>query len=346
MIMASHPYRNHCNVCGNLLKKNGKTSTGKTRYRCKGCGASSTATRSGTLHQRQMKDFITWLLGPTSRYNNDISRAQRRSMSWCWQVPVPQPEMLDNAYILVLDKGASFRPEHLLVAYNSSHVLGWKWVDKDNKTACMQVHDHFPQPSAAVIDGSQSTAQTIQSIWPGIPVRRCLSHIRKSVDQKTSQTPRTQPAIEIKELTDSLKNVYTSEQAKLWLARYARWEDRWKELLKHRTNVSKDNCSIDDYEWEWTHKELRTIRFMYRKLIKKEELFFPFSGSDIVAHNVFLSRRDSQLGETISTDITNLFSAHRGINHDHGCRMVEWYLNSKTESPFIPERIISHDHWR
>ncbi|NON70858.1 IS1 family transposase [Corynebacterium ulcerans] len=342
--MASHPYGHHCDICGSTLKKNGKTSAGKTRYRCKGCGASSTATRSGTLHQRQMKAFISWLLG-NSRDKSDVSRTQRRLTSWCWQVPVPQPYMTDKACILVMNDGTFFHSWCLIVAYNNTHVLGWQWVDKDNKAACTQVYTYFPRPSAVVISGDESTAQAIHSIWPGVPIRRCLSRIKESVYRKTSQAPHTQPAIEIKNLTESLNYVYTPEQAKLWLDRYNSWETTWKELLKHRTDSPNPNHNKNNCGWQWTHKELRSIRLMYRTLIKKEELFFQFTEPAITISDVALPYRTSHLGDDISADIKNLFRTHRGITHEHARRMVEWYLNSKTEFPFIPERIIKHEHW-
>nr|WP_257994041.1 transposase [Corynebacterium ulcerans] len=301
--------------------------------------------RSGTLHQRQMKAFISWILGGKPRDKSDVSRTQRRLMSWCWQVPVPQPYMEDKACILVMNEGTFFQSWCLVVAYNSTHVLGWQWVRKDDKTTCAQVYTYFPRPSAAVISGDESTAQAIQSLWPGIPMRRCLSSIKESVDQKISHTPHTQPAIEIKNLTDSLSYVYTSEQAQLWLDRYNTWETTWKELLKHRTDSPNTNHNENSCGWQWTYKELRSIRLMYRTLIKKEELFFQFTAPAIPLSDAALPCQTSLLGDDLSADIKKLFHTHRGINHEHARRMVEWYLNSKTESPFIPERIIKHDHW-
>ena len=35
--------RPKCPSCGRTMKKNGKTSGGKVRYRCAGCGASTSA---------------------------------------------------------------------------------------------------------------------------------------------------------------------------------------------------------------------------------------------------------------------------------------------------------------
>ncbi|WP_436627492.1 IS1/IS1595 family N-terminal zinc-binding domain-containing protein [Brevibacterium renqingii] len=57
--------RNHptCGVCANKLVKNGKTSTGRTRWRCQPCGASTTQARADITRKAVFQAFLNWLLG-------------------------------------------------------------------------------------------------------------------------------------------------------------------------------------------------------------------------------------------------------------------------------------------
>ncbi|WP_436231443.1 transposase-like zinc-binding domain-containing protein [Arcanobacterium phocae] len=61
--MTSSHYQRRCDICSGELKKNGKTKAGKTRYRCKSCGTSSTAHRQGLTKEAQMKSFINFDTG-------------------------------------------------------------------------------------------------------------------------------------------------------------------------------------------------------------------------------------------------------------------------------------------
>ena len=53
-----------CPSCGQPMKRNGKTSAGTQRWRCKSCGAS--ATHSNDTAARELEAFLGWLLGKGS----------------------------------------------------------------------------------------------------------------------------------------------------------------------------------------------------------------------------------------------------------------------------------------
>lgn len=50
-----------CPSCGHPMKRNGKTSAGRQRWRCRSCGASST--HGNDTAARELKAFLSWLLG-------------------------------------------------------------------------------------------------------------------------------------------------------------------------------------------------------------------------------------------------------------------------------------------
>ncbi|HJF14770.1 MAG TPA: IS256 family transposase, partial [Enteractinococcus helveticum] len=55
-----------CGICATKLVKNGKTSAGKTRWRCKHCGASTTQRRPDSVAKAQFTGWLDWLLSKKS----------------------------------------------------------------------------------------------------------------------------------------------------------------------------------------------------------------------------------------------------------------------------------------
>ncbi|MGX1857920.1 IS1/IS1595 family N-terminal zinc-binding domain-containing protein, partial [Dietzia sp. NPDC055340] len=52
-----------CGVCASKQVRNGKTSSGRTRWRCRNCGASTTQSRPDISRKAELDQFLTWLLG-------------------------------------------------------------------------------------------------------------------------------------------------------------------------------------------------------------------------------------------------------------------------------------------
>ena len=80
-----------------------------------------------------MRRFHSWLLGAGSRIERGLSRADRRDMAWCWNVPVPSPEVTGEVYVALMADGTYFQDWCLIVAFNGKHVIGWQWAEKENK---------------------------------------------------------------------------------------------------------------------------------------------------------------------------------------------------------------------
>ncbi|MCT1922818.1 hypothetical protein M3C63_13280, partial [Brevibacterium luteolum] len=62
-----------CGVCANKLVKNGKTTAGRTRWRCKSCGASTTQHRPDITRHAEFQAFLSWLSGPAGINRLDVS---------------------------------------------------------------------------------------------------------------------------------------------------------------------------------------------------------------------------------------------------------------------------------
>ena len=78
------------------MKRNGTTSKGTTRWRCKQCGASSVKRRNDITNAAVFTQFIEHCTTAISlddlAKRNGVSRAtMKRHFKWCWLVDVPDP---------------------------------------------------------------------------------------------------------------------------------------------------------------------------------------------------------------------------------------------------------------
>jgi len=99
-----------CGVCGSKLVKNGVTSAGRTRWRCKTCGSSTTQQRPDISRRGDLGAFTGWLLGKHSQaeYGGGTGRSLRSRIAWCWDITVPQPHPTGEVHRQIILDGTYF----------------------------------------------------------------------------------------------------------------------------------------------------------------------------------------------------------------------------------------------
>ena len=117
--------------CGGDTKRNGTTSKGTTRWRCKACGASVSKSRPDVAKEATFAQFIehcttTTSLSAVAKHNGVSTSTMKRRFSWCWLVDVPDPtightgRIYDQVYRWalhhqwMLNRGRHHRPRHRL----------------------------------------------------------------------------------------------------------------------------------------------------------------------------------------------------------------------------------------
>ena len=74
-----------CSACGSTMKRNGHTSSGATRWRCKGCGASLTHRIDNAA--KRLAEFLDWLMGKGAQADlPGEGRTFRRRTSEFWSI--------------------------------------------------------------------------------------------------------------------------------------------------------------------------------------------------------------------------------------------------------------------
>ncbi|MDL9935993.1 IS1249 family transposase [Gordonia sp. ABSL1-1] len=338
-----------CGVCGRKLVKNGSTSAGRTRWRCKTCGASFTQSRPDITRKAQLVAFGAWLLD--GRKPGELATSTRtffRETAWCWNITIPPPPPSTTpADVLMLD-GTYFQSWCLLIAFDGRHVIDWQWCDREKKIAWQQILARQPAPKVAVIDGGTGLQAALAEDWPHTRIQRCYFHIFQTVRRHHTYRPRLDAGREIRSLTRALMNIRNPDQAVLWLGAYNDWEQRWDSFLRHRTyaraHTTRPTGVPEHRTWWYTHRDLRMTRGMFRRLITGNQLF-TWIDPALTTEDHPLHRTTSPLEGGPNKALKDLFRAHRGLPTEHARRAAEWTLNSLTTHPHQPWTLVRPQHY-
>ena len=180
------------------MKRNGTTSKGTTRWRCKQCGASSVKRRNDITNAAVFTQFIEHCTTAISlddlAKRNGVSRAtMKRRFKWCWLVDVPDPTAGHHKriYDQVFLDGTYTAGGCLIVAATIDHVIAWHWCKHETTRDYQLLLERIEAPLIAVIDGGQGAYSAIKKCWPTTKIQRCLVHAQRVVRRYTTTNPRT-----------------------------------------------------------------------------------------------------------------------------------------------------------
>lgn len=314
------------------MKKSGKTSAGKQRWKCVDCNRTTTCQRPDLVQIAQAKSFIDWLLESRTQNASAVSaRTFRRQVAWCWQVKVPKPLVTGEVYDQVLVDGI-YLPFNwcLITATNGKKIVDWQWCAHENASAYQALMSRLPAPQVAVTDGGAGVAKALRLAWPDSLVQRCLFHVRANTITDLTRRPKIDAGKALLELANQLVAVDTSVKAARWLSLLQAWHGLYGAL------VNEKSYSTDAYgrrQWWWTHERLRRAYKRLERLARAGHLFTwlnpQFVGLDI-------QRTTSRLEGGVNAAIRRLLNAHRGMSEAHMKTGVEWLLNQNSIDPADP----------
>src|SRR5690625_3117312 len=330
-----------CGVCGVKLVKNGRTSAGRTRWRCRDCGASTTQTRGDVTKRAEFEAFYSRFFGTLTPLARSLSpRSFSRRTAWCWDIRVPQPVTTGEIYRQIIVDGTYFQGWCLLVARNGRHVIAWQWCDRESKAAWAALLSRLPAPDVVVTDGGRGLRAALDTYWKPTRIQRCYFHILAAVRRHTTLNPRLEAGKEILTLTRKLMHVNNLDAAAVWMGDYATWEAKWDLFLKERTypklGVERPKWARPSQKWWYTHQELRRVQGLYRHLIRDKALFTWLDDAYRQDAKPTVERTTSRLEGGVNAGIKHLLRRHRGMSENHARTAVEWYLNRLTEFPHDP----------
>jgi len=316
-------YKFKCKMCGNPLVKNGKTQTGKQRYKCKACNTSKVAKKENTTKRNELKLFIKWLIDST-KISDKISLSRStffRKISWCWNI-VPQILLSEKAskYIFV-DATYIHRNLCLLIVRNSQFVLNFSWAESENFEDYYELLKPLKEPAFVICDGDSSITKAVGRLWKNAEIQRCLVHITRSAERKLGKRSPCRINHLFRHHIKKLHSINTIKKSQNWLNRFDELYEEHKEFIEQKTPVV-DPETGEVLRFYRTHKNVFSVCNMVKNLIQKNRLFL-YLENDI-------PNNSNRLEGGINSPLKNLLRCHRGLPLEHQKRMFEWYLLSRS----------------
>ena len=332
------------------MKRNGTTSKGTTRWRCKICGASTTKTRSDITNQTVFRQFIEHCTSTTALRQNakdaGISHStMKRRFSWCWLIDVPDPTLAHTGrvYDQVFIDGTYTAGGCLLVAATFDHVIAWHWCTHETTRDYQQLCERIPAPLIAVIDGGQGAASAIKKCWPGTTIQRCLVHAQRVVRRYTTATPRTDAGRAIYQLALNLTKITDFDEAAAWGAQLHEYGNVYRDWMNQKTFTT--DPATRQRTWSWTHERTRKAYNSLNHLWRNNLLFVYLEPPDGVLDANRIKSTTNSLEGGINAQLKLLARTHRGRSGEHQRRMLEWWLYLQTELPDDPVEIARQSNW-
>lgn len=319
-----------CPSCGARMKRNGKTSAGAQRWRCRECGASTSHRIDNAA--KQLRAFLKWLMGKLSIAESAAcSKAtfeRRAERFWAlWPLPERTGEVHDVVFV---DGLYVARKLVVLIACTHEHVLAWHLAESECSQAWAALMLKVAPPAMVVTDGGSGFAKARRAVWPETRVQRCLVHVARQVMRKTTMSPRTDAGKELLGLAKRLTRVEGADAAAEWLAAYAGWCAEWERFLREFT--------LKDGRKQYVHERLRSARHSLNRLVGDGTMF------------TFVEMAEERGGSWDSTNnvieggvnaqIRLMLRHHRGLRTTRRVKAVFWwcYLHSEfkgTEAEMI-----------
>ena len=258
-------------VCGWKLVKNGRTSAGRTRWRCKSSGASTTQARPDVTAKAEGSLFRKWLLEEFSTCQLGLAKTSfANKIIWCWQVQVPRPPVTGEAYDQVLLDGIYLAYGWCLItATNGEKIITWQWYQRENSAAYQALIKRLPAPTVVVTDGGPGIAKDLKICWPQNRIQRCLFHIRANTITDLTRNPQSPAGKALLGLANQLTRVKTPEYAGEWLSLLQDWHRVYRDYINEKTYGLEPGSR----KWWWTHERIRKSYKRLERLARSGYLF-------------------------------------------------------------------------
>lgn len=318
-----------CSACGSQMKRNGKTSAGRQRWRCKACGASST--HAYDVESRHLRQFLEWLLSKDCQTDMPGGgRTFRRHTEKFWRL-WPIADFVDEVHRVVYVDGIYLAKDVvILIARSDKHVLSWYLARSETSRAYRALLSNIAPPEMVVTDGGSGFAKAVGQVWPGTKVQRCLFHVFNQVKRYTTSRPNLLAGAELYGLAKELLHIETLSQANWWVERFLSWCDFWNDFLNEKTYRGGG--------WDYTHERLRKARRSVVTVLNKGTLF-TYLDPELTKEGPMPSTNNAIEGGT-NAKIRSILREHRGMSVIRRIKAAFWLCYMDTECPETAAEIL------
>lgn len=329
-----------CIICHSPMKKNGTTSKGTQRWRCKNCNSSTTFQRADTTARNQLTGFVGWLMSKLSQaeFGGGTGRTFRYQTAWCWNVE-PYLPRTGEVFNEVQVDGIYIRPGWcLLIAIANGSVIGWQWCDREKAVAWIALLEHFPEPKVVLTDGGSGLMKALKKLWPNVKIQRCLVHIQRNVRTYLTMNPRLQAGKSLRRLSLKLTKIQTQEAATEWMAAFAAWHAENQDLINEKTYAAdwpgaRPQGVHGTRKWWYTHERLRSAYESMRNPMQRGHLF-TYLNEDL--KGLGINATTNMIEGAVNSGIRAMIFHHRGMPVEHRRRACEWFCWTHTDEANRP----------
>lgn len=318
-----------CPVCGTPMKKNGFTSSGKQRWRCRGCGMSRAHSKDNT--SIRLKEFLSWLFSKDTQSSMPGSgRTFRRRTKEFWDI-WPMPEVVDEIHRVVYVDGIYLKRNLVvLIACSDQYVLGWYIARGETRRAWEALLEKIAPPEVVVTDSGSGFASAVKHLWPQTRIQQCLFHVYKQTQRYTTSKPKLLAGQELYQLAIELMHLDTLYQAQWWVEQYFNWCEFWNDFLSEKSYI--------DGKYQHTHERLVKAKNSISRLINKGNLFTYLDPE--LTRERSLPRTNNRIEGGVNAQLRNLLREHRGMRDIRRIKAVFWWCYMHTECPKSAQEII------
>lgn len=293
-----------CAVCGEPMKRNGRTSSGRIRWRCRNAGCGSSRTQSRDNSARDLRCGLDWLFSKQSQAGHRLPvRTLRRRCELMWSLWPPVPLVDEVHHVVHVDGIHLHRDAVVLIAVAGGHVIGWH-VAKSEKAAAWQcLMARIAPPDVLVCDGGGGVLKAAKAMWPDTRIQRCLFHVQANILEPAGRRPRLEAGGRLRRVALSLPRVGDAGGAAEWLVSYNRWEQDFASFLDEKSEYA--DGSVNDM-----HQRLVKARRMIRRRIREGQLF-TFLDEGLASVGPVPSTNN--LVESWNARLRDMLRRHRGL---------------------------------
>jgi len=302
------------------MKRNGKTSAGKMRWRCISCNVSKT--HKICARAKHLQNFLDWLL--SRKAQKDLpggGRTFRRRAEYFWTL-WPLPPVIDEIHRVIYVDGIYLsRSTVILIARSDDYVLGWYVAKSENSRAWEALLSRIAPPEVVITDGGKGFAKARARMWPHTRVQRCTFHVYCQIKRYTTRRSKTRAGQELYRLALELIQIKDIDRAIEWLVSFNQWCIDWDEFLEELNWI--------DGRPVIAHQRLVKARSSLKTLIKKDVLFTYLDPK--LTKDRPLPATNNVIEGAVNAQIKNMLRDHRGLSKLRRIKAVFWwcYLNSE-----------------
>lgn len=302
-----------CPTCGNAMKRNGSTSAGRQRWRCRSCGASPTVSYGDRA--ARLGEFLGWPLskGTQLEMPGQGRTFRRRTSEFRAYRPMPEPDG-EGHRVLFVDGIRLARDVVVLMACAEDGVVSWYLARSETSRAWEALMAPLPPPDVVVSDGGSGFARAVARSWPRTRVQRCVFHALCQVRRYTTSRPRLQAGVELYGLALDLMRLVSLRQADLWVERHPQWCEFWADFL--------EDVAVVDGRRRYVHERLRKPRSSLSRLVSAGTPFTHL-GPGLAAEGP-LPRTNDLIEGGANAQIRALLRNHRGLSLLRRVKAVFW----------------------